>query len=301
MKKCLMPFLLFAFVLALLSSCSLFGLNKTITIEDVGWYIETIASDRWSPSAVNKPTLSYSFEVYFKEDLVADDIKSARVYLPNDSSSYWTLDPADCFDAKAHSIGYGVRYWYGQNINELPIGTLTAEIVLTNGKSDRYSFTMGKPGSTSPGSNYYVYSAQDEALPASPAYSTPAIMRPEVNSLSHENGQLKTVFTVRGENVRNGWVWYYDSSDQYVGKSVFFFNQKLGTTAANFTKGYFDASADGVNTLMLNPGEITRSDGTAITALEMAGIEHCRLYATDGAQYSDGPLQYDYRAMSLYY
>ncbi len=302
MKKRIKLFSMFAFVLALLSSCSLFGLNKTVTIEDVGWYIETIAADRLSPSMVNKPTLSYSFEVYFKEDLEADDIASARVYLPGSASSYWTLDPGECFDGEAHSIGYGVRYWFSQNINELPIGTLTAEITLKNGKSDTYSFTMGRPGSLLTDGCRYVYSAQDEATPTSPAYSTPAIMRPEVNSLEVVNGQLRTVFTVRGSNVRNGWIWYYDSSEQYVGRSVYFFNQKTGTSSADFSKGYFDSMADAVNTLLLDPADITKSDGTAVTAGELAGIAHCRLYVTDGAQYSgSGIVQYDYRAMSSFY
>lgn len=289
-----------ALAFASLSSCALLGFGKTVTIENVGWYIETIAPDRWGPTVVNKPKLSYSFEVYFKEDLSPEDIESARVYLPI-GDSFWTLDPAECFDADARSIGYGMRYWYSGNDNELPIGTLTAEIVLTNGKSSRYSFTMGRPGSISTDGCDWVYSKQDEPVPASPSNSFPAIMRPEVNGLSLENGQLKTVFTVRGGNVRNGWVWYYDSSDHYVGKSMYFFDQKALTSSGNFLKGYFDSAADGENTLLLDPGDITKSDGTAITASEMAGIAHCRLYVTDGAQYNDLPLQYDYRAMSLYY
>jgi len=69
---------------------------------------------------------------------------------------------------------------------------------------------MGKPGSTSIGGYSYVYCLDDEATASIPAFSTPAIMRPIVDSLALSGGQLLTTFTVKGNNVRNGWIWFYD-------------------------------------------------------------------------------------------
>ena len=272
-----------------------------MTIEDVAWYIETIAPDRWSDSVVDKPSLSYSFEVYFAEMLDSSDIKTARVYLPN-SSSYWDLDPDTTLDTVRNSVGYGVRYWLTANNDELPIGSLRAEIVLNNGTSSQYTFIMGKPGSVSPSSYAWVYSAQEVATPTYPSTSTEALRRPTVTTLSFENGQLKTTFRIRGNNVRNGWIWYYDAGNQYVGRSPYFYNQKLDIGTATFSKGWFDSQADAENVLICNPNEIIKTNGSGCSLSEMNTISHCRLYVTDGAQYTgDGVVQYDYRAMSEYF
>jgi len=40
------------------------GGSKTVTIEDVGWFIENVASDRWAAESEVKPSLTYSFEVF---------------------------------------------------------------------------------------------------------------------------------------------------------------------------------------------------------------------------------------------
>jgi hypothetical protein len=300
MKKTLLCVSLVAFFA--MSSCSMLDtLFKKVTIQDVSWYFETIAPDRWSDSVVDKPSLSYSFEVYFQEELDASDIKTARIYLPN-SSSYWTLDPETTLDTERKSIGYGVRYWLGSNNDELPIGTLTAEIVLTNDRSSRYTFTMGRPGSTSPDNYNYVYSSQEEATPTNPATSTPALMRPVVTKLEiGTGGHIETTFEVRGNNVRNGWVWFYDSENQYIGRSPYFYDQKNGTYPY-FSKGYFDTVANAENTLKASQYEIKKSNGNVLTYDELCQIKHCRLFVTDGAQYvGQGVVQYDYRAMSPYF
>jgi len=284
-------------------SCSLLiGGSKTVTIEDVGWYIENVASDRWAAESEVKPSLTYSFEVFFKEDLSASDIEYVRIYLPDNSGSYWTIDHDRYFHADTNSVGGSVRYWYGANPKELPIGELTAEILLTNGKSDTYSFIMGKPGSTSTEGYSYVYSKEDEATPTYPASSAPAVMRPTVESLSLSGGQLLTTFTVKGNNVRNGWIWLYDANGDYVGRSVHFFNQLTELSSTKFSSGSFQNASDSQNTLALSESDIYDGSGNAIGATALNSIQHCRVFTTDGGQYSGhSAIQYDYRAMSSYY
>jgi len=284
-------------------SCSLLiGGTKTVTIEDVSWFIENVASDRWAAGSDVKPSLTYSFEVFFEEDLSASDIEYVRIYLPGNSDSYWTIDKERYFHADTNSVGGSARYWYGANPKELPIGALTAEILLTNGKSDTYSFIMGKPGSTSTEGYSYVYSKEDEATPTYPASSAPAVMRPTVESLSLSGGQLLTTFTVKGNNVRNGWIWLYDANGDYVGRSVHFFNQLTELSSTKFSSGSFQNASDSQNTLVLSGSDIYDGSGNAIGATALNSIQHCRVFTTDGGQYSGhSAIQYDYRAMSSYY
>jgi hypothetical protein len=160
---------------------------------------------------------------------------------------------------------------------------------------------MGKPGSIYADGYSYAYSAQDETSPAYPGVSVPAIMRPDAESLTFDGGALETVFTVRGGNVRNGWVWYYDANDNYIGQSTHFYDQKTDSSATNFKAGYFDSSSGARNTLVLSAGDIVGSNGTSITPEAMDLIRHCRVFVTDGRQYESGVIQYDYRAMSSYF
>ena len=281
-------------------SCSLLlGGAKTVTIEDVSFYIENIPTDRWSADSPRKPSLVYHFEVFFKEDLAASDIKSVKIYLPNNSSAYWNIDVDYYFNEDSKSVGGTTYCTSSSSLYELPIGTMRAEIVLENGKNDSYDFTMGMPGSLSTGGNSYVFSAEDEGAATYPLVSTPAIKRPIVSDLSFVGEKLSTTFTVKGDNVRNGWIWYYGTDGRYIGRSVSFANQVTNTSSTKFSAGFFLSAAESQNTLVLDSGDIVASNGMAISLATMNTIAHCRVYLTDGSQYT-GPskVMYDYGAMS---
>lgn len=301
MKK--LALLLCVFFALSQSSCSLLSLTpKTVTIEDVGWYIENTPADRWAVDSANKPSLVYNFEVYFKENLSASDIRYVRVYLPNGSSSYWTINVDTFFNDDTLSVGGNTHCWYSANSRELPIGTLRAEIMLSNGNSDSYTFTMGKPGSTSTDGYAYVYCLDDESSPTYAASSTPAIMRPIVTDFVNDGTQITTTFTAKGDNVRNGWIWYYDSTDAYVGRSRAFYNQTIGQSLSRFSSGSFQNAADSVNILPQDASEITDRNGSTLSSTAFSSIAHCRVYLTDGAQYSgSSAVAYDYGAISSYF
>lgn len=274
---------------------------KSLTITSVAYYATTCPSDYWQSSVTYKANLVYYFGIHFAGDIQASDVLYARIYLPNNSSSYWTLDLAKGFDAADSEI-WGANCYDGDDIKALPIGTMKAEIKLTDGAVADYSFTMGVPGSKTANGYSYAYSKDDEPSPFY-ASSTPAIQRPTVNSLTLSGGSTLSIsFTVNGDNVHNGWIWLYDSSDTYLGRFSYFLDPANGAVSPRLSGGLFNYSNGGTNTVTLSVADLVDSSGNAMSAAAFSTIAHCRVVVCDGAQYA-APGRYasfDYRALSAY-
>jgi hypothetical protein len=296
--------------LALLSLVAMFVLlqsckeatetKKTVTITDASFWIDNTPNDWWSAGAQTKPSLIYNFRIYFSGDIAAADIEHAYVYLPN-NNSHWTLDVESGFNAASQKITDS-GFWYSTNVRELPIGTLTAEIKLTSGAVSKFPFTMGIPGSISPGDKNYVYCQEDESLASFPSVSVPAVSRPTVTGISNIGSSISVSFTCNGSNVNNGYIWFFDGNRDYKGFFGYFRDGTSGADSGKLTGG-FHRSDGGSNTITLAATDIVDSNGDAITSTAFASISHCRVIVTDGSQYiaTNGYANYDYRAISSMY
>jgi len=280
--------------------------SKTITITKVGYTINSVSSDWWSATATTKPSLVYHFWIYYSGDISAADISSARVYLPGSTSSYWTIDPSLYFDATNHLVGGNGSYWLTANPKELPIGSLTAKVTLTNGNTASFPFTMGSPGSTLTNNYTYVFSAQDETAASYPLVSTQALERATPTSFTNSGSTISVSFTVNGPSTVafNGFVWLYDANYNYVGVSPYFLDSSTGAISSTLGGTAFNNSSGQSNTVTLTLSNVT-NNGTQVSATQFSGIAHCRVIVQDGVQYGGingfSYSTYDYRAISAYY
>jgi hypothetical protein len=279
------------------------AVDVNATITNVGWFVNTTPNDWWSASSTYKPLLVYNFNIYFSGNISASDIEYARVYLPG-STTWWTLDHANGFNA-AGSVISGSGFWYSDNLKELPIGNLNAEIKLLNGKISDMPFTVGYPGSINPGSNSYVYSSDDEKVAAYPSVSKAALRRPSVTSLIYSGGGSPTVtvsFIIRGTDVHNGFIWYYDSLNNYIGRSPYFRDANTGADSSNLSGGTFNRNDGSTNTHTVYAADLIDGNGAVVTSSAFTTIAKCRVVVFDGLQYESLPskpyIHYDFRAVS---
>lgn len=287
------------------TACSANGVQqpvpkKTVTIQDVGWVIENIATDYWySPTSA---TAFISFWLSFEEtDLSASDIASVTVTSP--TGLYWVLDdPADTayfYDEQGHYYGGWIRFWStsdSANASVIPIGNYTFEVALANGNSDTVTGIIPAPGSTTTGGNSYAYT---EDYAGSPPYGYVALPRRATIQSAQVNVLADTFtanFAVTDSKVYNGYLWLYDSTGEYIGMSPWFRNTTSKSVAAFINGGaaiYNDGTA---NTITLHTADI-EFDG--IHSLQ--DISSIRINLSDGAQYAAVNRSYDTLSRSSKY
>ena len=165
-----------------------------------------------------------------------------------------------------------------------------------------YTFTMEIPGNKTNSSDAYVYSLQDETTPLYPQVTIPAVQRATTSSFQASTTEIDVSFSVNGNNVNNGWIWFYDSTNIYIGRSPFFLDSSTGAVFGGLNSGTSFNNADGQsNSIVLINGQLIDSNGNAVSDSDFSRIAHCRIVLIDGAQYvaiGRGYTDYDYRSIS---
>jgi hypothetical protein len=181
------------------------------------------------------------------------------------------------------------------------VGNLKAKVAFTDGRVSEFPFVMGVPGASSNNGYSYVYCLDDKPSALNADVSTAALMRPIATSSVKTASDLTVNFTVKGSNVHNGWIWFYNASGSYIGRSVYFLDASTGTPFGGMNSGGGFSSTDGsVNSVAIAQTDIIDSYGEAITAAAFGDITQAWVVVVDGAQYA-GPgsfADYDYRAIS---
>jgi hypothetical protein len=303
--KRLTGYLFFVFAFLTVSCQSPVSSSANMTITHVGWSADSTPSDWWSATATNRPGLVYNFTLYFDGNVNASDIAYARVYLPGNKNLWWTFDLSNQFNGASKSIGGSTNFWESDNFNELHFGTMTAEVKLVSGKLVDYDFVTGLPGGAANSGASIVYSPSAESTPSYPSVSSPAMTCPIVNSASFGGTGTTITFTVLGQNINNGRVWFYDAANNYIGKSMSFRDQTTGATNSIFGSGTFSRTSGSSNTVLVPSNGITDRSGNVISSAQYQTITHCRVYIYDGIQYATGSnpsyTDFDYRAISSLY
>ncbi|HXN05546.1 MAG TPA: hypothetical protein VN944_00610 [Nitrospiria bacterium] len=161
---------------------------------------------------------------------------------------------------------------------------------------------MGIPGNKTNLSDAYVYSVQDETTPIYPQVTVPALQRATISSFQVSPTEIDISFSVNGNSVNNGWIWFYDSSNVYIGRSPFFLDSSNGAVFGGLNLGKSFNNADGQsNSIVLINGQLIDSHGNTVSNSDFSRIALCRLVVIDGAQYvaiGRGYTDYDYMAIS---
>jgi hypothetical protein len=296
-QKCLVCVLILLLGFAGCRSATNSSSGDGVSIKGVGYIAVNAPTDWWNTSSSAKPSLSYNFTIYFNG---SPSVSTARVYLPNNSSFYWTLDPS-LYNSSTNSISEQ-GFWWTDDTRELPVGTMKAEVSLTDGTTLDYMFTMGIPGNKTNSGDAYAYSVEDETTPLYPQVTVPALQRATISSFQVSPTEIDISFSINGNNVNNGWIWFYDSSNVYIGRSPYFLDSSNGAVFGGLNLGKSFNNAEGQNnSVVLNNGQLFDSHGNAVSNSDFSRITHCRLVVIDGAQYvaaGKGYTDYDYKAIS---
>jgi len=287
--------------IVLLSSCGNFfdpDTKKTISISSIEYSITNYPEDWYSSTSIVKPSLQYYFSIKTTGNYLQSDVKYVRIYLPNNSTTYWDL--MDDFDDTSSS--YSGNCYYGDNSKELPIGTMNAVIELDDSTKAAFAFTMGRPGNVVNDGYSYTYASEDETMSSYPSVSIPSIMRPIINALSLSSSLISVDFTVYGQYVFDGVVWFYDATGNYIGRSPFFRDRISGAIISDLNSGIFNNGNGQVNTMNIGTSEIANNNNQVSQSL-VNTISTCRVILYDGIQYAtDGNYGwYDYKSISSQY
>jgi hypothetical protein len=265
----------------------------TVTITSLGWIEENIDPSFWSSPPGSGQTAFYDFWIHYSGNIAFTDIQSARVYLP--SGSYWTLSKdQQFFDAANRTIGGYGRWFDNTQLDVLPIGFLVVEVKLVNGTSSTYAATIPAPGSLT-AAPYTIMNSEDVTPP--PGTSAPMVRRASAgatNTVDLAAQAITITFSVTDPKVHDGFVWFFDAANNYLG-GYFYFRDAV-TGLINPTLADTLATDGAVNTLTLHPADITFSAGASF-----AQITRFRLGLLDGAQYlpqASGRTRSDCRSIS---
>jgi hypothetical protein len=147
-----------------------------------------------------------------------------------------------------------------------------------------------------------VYSIEDETTPLYPQVTVPALQRATISSFQVSPTEIDISFSINGNSVNNGWIWFYDSSDVYIGSSPYFLDSSNGAVFGGLNLGKSFNNADGQsNSAVLINGQLVDSQGNTVSNSDFSRIAHCRLVVIDGAQYlaaGKGYADFDYMAIS---
>lgn len=271
--------------------------SSNVSITEFGYFATNCAYDFYSSSSTNRPSLSYTFDIVFSGGLTSTDISSAKVYI-NNSNLWWTLS-TDNFDESTQVL-HGSGFWYTANMCELPVGMLTADIILTNGTELTKEITMGIPGSKTNQAYQYVYNADDETTPIYPSVTYKALRRPIITSFNRTTDSITISFKVVGDEVNNGFIWFYDSADNFIGRAAYFRDPSTGSCFSGLNSGTGFNSQDGNTNIYIASSSCILINNNLISATAFASISRARVVVLDGSQYETATRHgsFDYRAIS---
>ncbi len=280
-KKIKMHFviaLLFLIVCAILVD----GCTKSLSINltFLGWIIENIHPSFWSSPVTE--TCFYNFWLEYEgDDVTADDIEYARIYLQD--GSYWSIS-TDRLNREYRYIGGWGRWYWSDEYHALPIGTLRAEIKLTNGHTTSYTQIIPAPGNTSTLGYTHIYTEDYSGPPAS---YVPMLKRATIGNKSKAL-DISIDFSVNDTTAYNGYVAFYDATETFIGTTAEYFkdwdteniNSIINLGVAFYNNGV-------TNTVAISDSDISYVDGYTYTA-----IAKFIVVLMDGGQYA-GSQSYD--------
>jgi hypothetical protein len=289
--------LFFLVVLVVLGCQQPGGHDTKITITYLGWYYENIDTSFWTTPPSNGTTSFYDFFIHYDGDIGYGDIKSANVIAPD--GNWWNVCPDSSFFYPQYKVigGFG-RWWDGSAaLDLLPIGDFQVEVTLTNGSISRYTGRIPAPGSTTTGPYAWMHSQDAPSPPGNSAAMPVRATVPAGSTLTQSSQTISISFTVNDAKVYNGFVWFYDSSRNYLGEYSYFRDPATG--AINAPLGTLNV-AGGTNTLTLQAANLTYASGID-AAQFFAQASRFMIVLTDGLQYgiqSSGVATYDGQSIS---
>ena len=269
--------------------------NKEIEISQIYWIYENVDYSYWSDGFTDATCFAVFGIKYSGDNISYSDIEYAEYSF--DNSKYWSFRlTEENIDSENKRINASdVMHYDGDspaNGNVFYIGSMTFEVKLKNGHVATYDFTVPAPGSTSTDGNRYVYTEDYTGT----VYSnyTPMIKRANILSQS-KSTNISINFNTSDSLFYSGYVWFYDSSETYIGRTNYFRDYETGAIASFINSGS-SLNTDGSNNVLdINSDYIIYNDGKSST--DFNSISQFRIVLTDGIQYSGSSAKYDCRSI----
>jgi len=263
-------------------------------ITDVGWIGENIHTNFWS--SPQSGHLFYDFWLNYSGSFSASDVKTARVYLPD--GTHWTIDPTQYLNGTKKYLGGFGRWNNGpDDANALPLGTMKAVIEFNNGTATSREFTPHQPGTLGNGGHDFLTTTGSLNSYSSPvsAIPTPTV----TNVVKNGTTSVTVTFSVIDSRVNNGFVWFYDSSNNYLGEFSTFRDKDTNALSAVFGG---TLNVNGTNNVITIPAASLTPDSSTNVTTMMNSMSRAVVGVTDGAQYASlGAGHYtdiDYQSLS---
>jgi hypothetical protein len=271
--------------------------TRSIEITGVGWICENIDQSYWVSPPSPTRTQFMNFQIYYSgSDIEASDIETA-IFRCQGVSGYWSfnLDPSNV-DTTAKIIGVGGDRFYSSSLSTngsvCPIGPTTFEVTLKNGSVSNFVLTVPPPNSDTWTTQTCVYN-EDYTGSILSGY-VPMLERAAVSSRNKTGTTATIQFTANDPTLFSGYVWFYDSSGNYVGRSNYLRSYGSGANPT-FVNGGSGLNNNGANTLSIQAGDVLFQSGRTFS-----DIANFHVVLTDGNQYLGTSYTYDCRSIGAY-
>jgi len=264
-------------------SCANNG-NEPPTCEITHWCTENIDESYWTKWGYTGGGTAY-FDIWVEasDPDGIDDITYVKV--TNPEGTYWVLRDSetgkDQYDPEGGFFGGWRACYSSSHPHAVYLGQYTALVRDSDGNEVTDTQLFSKPGSTS--GNGFVYS---EEYMGSTTGGIEMIKRATITSKINGVNDITIEFQVDDSRVYNGFIWFYDSSAEYITWSGFFKNTINGGAGLH---------VDGTtNTLVIQSSDL---DLGSFTWGDITGFH---VVVCDGSQYSPKEDYYDHRSISSY-
>ncbi len=290
MKRIIKASLVAASLAALILGAASCGMKKSVEITSVGWVIENIDRNFWSnPPSSNR--LGIRFYVNYSCIGCDDsDLRSLLVTAPD--GTYWdiALDSSD-IDAEDDYVTVSLVD-NRDNYTTMMLGEYEFELEVDGGGKGLSSLNVPAPGSTSSSGKTRVYS---ENFTGTVTSSYAATVRRGVfgGVFTIDTDSLSFTFSTTSALCFSGWVYLYDESGTYIGRTPPFRAYDTDAVADFLNGGTHAVYTDGT----ANAVDIAFDQMVFLSGYSAADLGQIALVLTDGAQYMGSPSTYD--CMSL--
>jgi len=262
--------------------------TQNIQINNIGWIFTNNPSDFNNGHLIIEITLHYS-----GASLHPNEISYFKM---TTSANTWTIPitSTNLLDSLSEIRQGLYSTSFSPNASVLPIGSYGFELKLTDGFDASKTVDFPAPGSLVTNGYNFIYT--EDYSGGVPSTFVKMVRRPISNSVTKTNDSITIAFTSNDTLFYNGYVWFYNSSGNYIGVSSWFRNIATKALSSTINSGLAIYS-DGVTK---NVVKLSQQTCTIYSPSSFNDIYSVRVVITDGIQYKDSPnISYDCRAVSL--
>jgi hypothetical protein len=279
----------------ILVSCTSPSENLAIEITDIGWMYENIDYLFWTSPSYTASCYGQFFIYYTGSEITALNLQSVEMnHIYSGRTWNFNLDPSN-IDITNHCIGVFPNRFYSSYLSSngsvFPIGPFLFTIILTNGNECTFTFDAPAPGSLTSNSKQFIFNEDYSGTIDSNYIQT--IKKATIGTRTKDASSIQINFTINDPLFYNGFIWFYDNSNTYIGKTSYF--RIIGTGAlSTIINGGSTLYTDGNNNVV----NLQSSNITFFSGYSFSQITKFAIVLTDGAQYAGTNHTYDCRSIT---